>query len=168
MDNRQPSDSQALAARLRVLEDKEELRSLINAYQAASDDMDYGRQVSVFTPDGEFDTPIGVLRGPQAIKAALIAAETDFKFKFHMITNLEFVIDGEKATGRGNLLFTNLHNPSRPHLHDENGRAVGGSIGGGSYDWQFVRTSEGWRIKYQKLALTWFGSPMLPYTEKST
>jgi hypothetical protein len=168
MDNPHTSDSHAIAARLRLLEDKEELRSLINAYQAASDDMDYDRQVSVFTHDGEFETPIGILRGPHAIKAALAAAESGFRYKFHMMTNLEIMIKGEGATGHGQLLFVNLRSPSRPHLHDEEGRPVGGSIGGGSYDWQFVRTAEGWRVKYQKLVLTWFGSPMLPYAEKST
>jgi SnoaL-like domain len=168
MDNLHAGDSDAIAARLRLLEDKEELRSLINSYQAASDDMDYDGQVSVFTHDGEFEVPIGILRGPHAIKAALVAAETDFKYKFHMITNLEFVINGETATGRGNLMFVNLFNPSRPHLHDKDGRPAGGSVGGGSYDWQFVRTEEGWRVKRQKLVLTWLDSPMLPYAEKAT
>jgi hypothetical protein len=160
-------DNPAILTRLRLLEDKEDLRSLINRYQLAADELDYGGQAAVFTPDGEFETPIGVLRGREEIESALAGATEEAKVKFHTMSNLEFRVAGDRATGRANMNFVCIFDPQRPYLLSGEGCPVGGASGGGYYEWQFARVADGWWIKHQKLALTWYGSASLPYAERT-
>lgn len=148
--------------RLALLEDREALRSLINKYQRCADEWNYDGTTSCFTEDGVFEAPGQTFRGRAEMLATLPVVTSRAKQKFHMIANLEFDVQGDAATGHGCLHFVSIFDPAEPYLLDAEGRAVGGSNGGGYYDWRFVRTEEGWRIKHQKLVITWTGSPIGP------
>jgi SnoaL-like domain len=64
----------------------------------------------------------------------------------HYLHNTHVEIDGDRATGVGYMLVVGV--PDRATAGDHFDM-------GGSYDWEFVRTPEGWRVLKQHLTLTW-------------
>lgn len=152
-------------ARLRLLEDKHALRSLIGTYQRCADAWDYDGLTGCFAEDGIMENPLGRIEGRSEIKRRLSAATEKSKVKFHMIANLDFRVDGDTASGHGSLHYASIFDPERPWLLDEDGMPTGGANGGGHYDWSFVRLAEGWRISHLKLAVAWQGSRHVPHAK---
>src|SRR5262245_25239104 len=60
-------DLAKLAARVQVLEDREDIRALILAYGAAHDHRDYRTFASLFAKEGEWVGGLGSAKGPDAI-----------------------------------------------------------------------------------------------------
>jgi SnoaL-like domain len=136
-----------LARRLRVLEDKEALRTLLTRGWRALDRHDWDTWSACWADDAEFDFgPWGVTRGRAAIREAVIAAERAYPAMQHHLLNMQFEIDGDRATGIGYMWFVAIADAATPDRHLDLG---------GPYEWEFIRTDEGWRMQVQRLAVAW-------------
>ncbi len=138
---------EALQKRLRILEDKDELTALMNKYCLVSDTFDFKGYGDCFHKDGtlaysEFHTVSG--RENLAEKAR-IALER-YQGLQHSMTNMQFEIDGDKATGSANLILAATPDLSKPDVN---------FMFGGPYRWEFVRTEEGWRLWICRLSVVW-------------
>lgn len=129
--------------RLAVLEDKDAIRGLLMTGWRALDAHDWDTWEACWTPDAVLDFgPWGTIRGREVIRAQVVAAEEPYASMAHHILNAHFEIDGDRATGFGRMWFACLADASRLGEHYDIG---------GSYDWEFVRTPEGWRVHRQCL-----------------
>jgi hypothetical protein len=103
----------------------------------------------LFTEDAVFTIPgaFGILTGRKEIhdvsKAALAAL---YQTTQHYIVNLDFEIDGDSATGSGDLIYCALPDAGQP---------TGYYLTGGRYRWTFARTPAGWRIATASLNFLW-------------
>ena len=98
-------DIQALAARLRRLEDSEEIRALFLRYADCLDANDFAGYANLFASDGELLAQLGTAKGPAAIRALLEERlGTDIAkaraVSFHVISNPVIEVDGDRATAR--------------------------------------------------------------------
>ena len=92
----------ALEARLRRLEDAEEIRQLLLEYANALDAADYVRYANLFTEDGELDAQLGQAKGREAIISLLqerlgVDSERPRKPALHVIGQPDLRIDGDEA-----------------------------------------------------------------------
>ena len=138
---------ESLEKRLRLLEDKDAIMSLLNTYCMSADDHrweDFGR---CFLPDGVLGfEKWGDIVGQQKITAASSGAEDRFQGLQHSMTNMEIKVDGDEATCRCYLWFAATMDTSKPHEYH---------AFGGPYKFNFKRTPEGWRIARMQLKKIW-------------
>lgn len=136
-----------LEKRLQILEDKDQLASLLNRYCYIADARDWKGYSETFIEDGSMNYESWPsVRGREAIAKAA-SAEDIFEGLQHSMTNMQFEVDGsDKATGRAYLWFAATPKTSKP----EDNYAFGGP-----YHFQFVRTSEGWKISRMQLQKVW-------------
>jgi len=87
-----------------------------------------------------------VRRGRDTIRDTVVNAEAPYAAMMHYLHNMHFEVDGDRATGVGYMFFAGIADSSAPGEHFDMG---------GSYDWEFIRTEEGWRMLKQHLTLTW-------------
>lgn len=136
-----------LEARLQVLEDKEALASLMNRYCRTSDAKDWEAWSECFAEDAEFDFgPFGTHSGRQKIREVCEAAEEPYLAMQHSMTNLQFEVAGDTATGTAYLWFAGVQDPATPSKHYDIG---------GPYEWEFRRIPEGWRLSRMQLRIVW-------------
>jgi hypothetical protein len=136
-----------LEARVRILEDKEALASLMNRYCRSADAKDWEAWSMCFAQDAEFDFgPFGSHRGRQSIREVCEAAEAPYLAMQHSMTNMQFEIDGEVATGTASLWFVGVQDPADPSKHYDIG---------GPYKWTFQRTEQGWLLSRMHLLVVW-------------
>lgn len=129
------------------LVDKEQLHGLLVRGWRALDSKDYDAWIGCWTDDAELAFgPWDRLRGATTIKAAVIQAEDQYAAMFHYLLNTHFEVDGDHATGVGYMLFVGVPDSARPGDHFDMG---------GSYDWDFVRTGQGWKVARQHLSMVW-------------
>ncbi len=125
--------------RLRRLEDIEEIRRLKVRYFEACDGGFGGAQSHVpdeiagtFTVDGVWDGgPYGARAGRQAIGD--FYQQVPQCFAYTMLSEPVIDVDGDRATGRWNLLVYSSHGDQS-------------TLTGGTHHDEYSRTSEGWRI----------------------
>ncbi|KEF51666.1 uncharacterized protein A1O9_12301 [Exophiala aquamarina CBS 119918] len=136
-----------LERRLRVIEDREQLGALLNRYCYIADARDWKSYSETFTEDGSMHYESWPeVRGREAIAKAA-SAENIFEGLQHSMTNFQFEVDGsDRATGRSYLWFAATPRTANP--------ADNYSFGG-PYHFDFVRTSEGWRISRMRLKKIW-------------
>lgn len=140
-------DIDELTRRLRVLEDKEALRTLLTRGWRALDERDWDTWSACWADDAVFDFgPWGATRGRAAIREAVVAAEEGYAAMQHHILNMQFEVDGDRATGIGYMWFVAIADAGAPGQHLDLG---------GPYEWELVRTGEGWRVQVQKLSVAW-------------
>jgi hypothetical protein len=133
--------SSELLARLRELEDRQALASLMNRYVAAVDAFDWEAWGACWAPDAVADFGrSGALEGREAIVGAARARQSDYDGMQHLIANAEFDVTGDTAEGYGNLLFS----AAQPR------HAICGK-----YRWEFERGPAGWQIKRAFLKRLW-------------
>ena len=133
-------DLGALAARLQVLEDREEIRALILAYGQAHDHRDYRMFASLFATDGEWIGGLGSAKGPDAIFALM-----DEKIghnplpngsgTIHVMTNFQIEIDGDRASATTKWLYLTPNEDNSPKATYL-----------GHYDDQFIRENGRWKF----------------------
>ena len=92
-----------LEARLRRLEDVEEIQRLLLAYARCLDEGDYAGYSELFTEDGELNAQLGQAKGREAIRALLDRRLGDDdapprRKAFHLIGNPTIEVDGDRAT----------------------------------------------------------------------
>lgn len=94
------NDPDELRARLRRLEDLEEIRQLFVDYGHHLDAGDFEAYAALFADDGELLLgPVGRAKGREAIVALMTRVRAGATTKsFHLVTNPIVRLDGERAT----------------------------------------------------------------------
>jgi len=92
-----------LRARVRTLEDREEIRNLIQAYRKTLDDRDLRAFSELFAADGTWTGRSGTATGPEQIYSMLTATLPDNppapgSTLFHVNTDPAIEVDGDRAT----------------------------------------------------------------------
>ena len=133
-------DLESLAARIQVLEDREEIRALILAYGRAHDHRDYRAFANLFATNGEWIGGLGSAQGPEAIFALM--DETighdplpEGSGTFHVMTNEQITIDGDRASSTTKWLYITPADDDSPRLTYL-----------GHYDDQFIRENGRWKF----------------------
>jgi uncharacterized protein (TIGR02246 family) len=133
-------DVAALAKRVQILEDREEIRALILAYGQAHDHRDYRTYASLFAANGEWIGGLGSAKGPDAIFALMDKSIghnplPEGSGTFHVMTNDQIEIDGDRASATTKWLYITAAEDNSPKLTYL-----------GHYDDQFVRENGRWRF----------------------
>jgi uncharacterized protein (TIGR02246 family) len=134
------ADLESLAARIQILEDREEIRALILAYGQAHDHRDYRTFASLFAANGEWIGGLGSAQGPEAIFALLDDTighdpQPEGSGTFHVMTNEQIDIDGDRASATTKWLYitpSEDNSPKPTYL--------------GHYDDQFIRENGEWKF----------------------
>ena len=92
------SSTSELEARLRRLEDLEEIRALRIRYGQCLDGKDFVGMAELFTEDGELVAPLGVAKGRDAIAATIDQRLEELPAGYHYYSNTEIKLDGDRAT----------------------------------------------------------------------
>jgi ketosteroid isomerase-like protein len=125
----------ALEQRLRLLEDKEEIRALRDAYHACINDSRYAEIANLFTADAF--VRLGYLaeyRGRDAINAGFCGmGERERFFIKQYIHSHRIFVDGDQGTGHS-------------YLQATYGRFGTSYLVAGRYDDRYQRTANGWRF----------------------
>jgi ketosteroid isomerase-like protein len=128
----------SLEARVRLLEDAEEIRTLDAAYCRLLDDGDWPGLVQLFTPDGTFDG-LSVVTGRNALLAFFAGlADGGLTAFWHHVSNVEITVEGDTADVRS-LLWQPCVVDGVPH------------VAAGRYTDLLVRTGEGWRYAVKQV-----------------
>jgi uncharacterized protein (TIGR02246 family) len=132
---------ETLAARVQVLEDREEIRSLIMAYGAAHDARDYRAFAELFAEnDGEWVGGMGSAKGREAIFELMDSTighnpQPGGSGTYHILTNDQIVIDGDRASATTKWIYltpTAERNPQMVFL--------------GHYNDEFIRENGRWKF----------------------
>ena len=150
----QAQDIAGLAARLQVLEDREEIRQLILSYGEAHDHRDYRSFASLFAREGEWIGGLGSAKGPEAIFALLDRTIghnplPDGSGTVHMMSNFQIEVEGDRATAVTKWLYLTPGDDDSPRTTYL-----------GHYNDDFIRENGRWRfLRRQSVSDI---SPMLP------
>ncbi|OAL25786.1 hypothetical protein AYO20_10341 [Fonsecaea nubica] len=137
-----------LESRLKILEDRQQLQTLLNRYCTIADAKDWKGYADTYIDDGAIMTfeSWGDVVGKENI-AKTASAEQVFDGLQHTMTNMEFAVDGsDRATGTAYLWFCATPDTSKPEIH---------YAFGGPYRFEFQRTAKGWRISHMWLKKIW-------------
>jgi len=139
--------------RLKLLEDKAALLSLMNSYRSSSDRGDTDAWADCWTGDAILELPSEPVRlvGKANIRERALQNKTRFKARQHVLSNLEFTVHGDTAAGTGTLVFIGLPDPRLPEKNIQFG---------GHYEWDYLRTNNTWKIKRMRLSIIWSGSQL--------
>ncbi len=131
---------ESLAARVQVLEDREEIRALILAYGTAHDHRDYRTFASLFAANGEWVGGMGTAKGPQAIfelmdKTIGHHPMPNGSGTYHVLTNDDIKIDGDTAAATTKWIYITPGDDGAPKL-----------VFLGHYNDKFVRENGRWKF----------------------
>jgi hypothetical protein len=132
-----------IQARLKRLEDVEEIRQLFNAYGRLADDKDWTGYSELFAEDGVFDSQhsIGTVTGSHEIRDRLGSAYGDDPADaLHLFHNIDIAVDGDRATAKS--IWTFLRPGSNGYPPQV--------LMMGQYNDVLVRTSAGWKFQLRK------------------
>lgn len=142
-----PLDDDHFARRLRHLEDKESLRALMIHGWRALDRKDWRTWITCWSQDAVLEFgPWERVHGRDAILTKVVEAEAPYTTMQHHILNMDFEVQGDRATGVGYMWFVAVAGAgavSSPYAM------------GGPYDWEFSRGTDGWRLTRQRLGVWW-------------
>ncbi len=125
-------------ARLRRLEDLEEIRQLFVDYGHLLDLGDYAAYAQLFAEDGELMLgPLGRAKGPQEIEAMMV--RVGGTSSLHLITSPIVTLDGDQASAR--VMWTVINRA-------EDGTPVVGMIG--HHEDELVREGRRWRFRLRR------------------
>jgi SnoaL-like domain len=125
-------------ARLRRLEDLEEIRQLFVDYGHLLDLGDYAAYAQLFAEDGELMLgPLGRARGPQEIEALMV--RVGGTGSIHLITSPIVTLDGDQASAR--VMWTVVNRA-------EDGTPVVGMVG--HHEDDLVREGGRWRFRRRR------------------
>jgi uncharacterized protein (TIGR02246 family) len=89
-----------VAARLRRLEDLEEIRALRIAYGHRLDSKDFAGLADLFADDGELVAPLGTAKGRAAITETLVNRLDGIPAGYHYYSNTAITLAGDRAKMR--------------------------------------------------------------------
>jgi ketosteroid isomerase-like protein len=137
----------ALHARLRRLEDIEEIRDLRRCYHWFINDALFERMAEIYTADGIVDMgPLVHVQGTRAIVDFYLSVPRNVDFVIQYIHNHIVEVDGDLATG---LSYFDAR-------YAQDGESV---IVAARLDERYRRTADGWRIA-ETLVHVYFGVPV--------
>jgi uncharacterized protein (TIGR02246 family) len=133
-------DLESLAARVRVLEDREAIRALILAYGEAHDHRDYRTFANLFASNGEWVGGLGSAKGPEAIFELMDRTighdpKPNGSGTYHVMTNEQIEIDGDRASATTKWLYVTPGESNTPTL-----------VFLGRYLDEFVRENGEWKF----------------------
>lgn len=133
-------DLESLAARVQVLEDREEIRALILAYGQAHDHRDYRMFASLFATDGEWIGGLGSAKGPAAIFELMDSTIghnplPEGSGTIHVMSNFQIEIDGDRASSTTKWLYLTPGDDDSPKTTFL-----------GHYDDEFIRENGQWKF----------------------
>ncbi len=131
---------------LQTLIDRAEITDLLTRYARAVDRQDWGLFRSVFTADARIDyTQVGGVAGDvEEVVGFLTPTMAMFEAVQHLISNIEFEIDGDEARVTA-MVYNPLKLPDTPMWAT-----------GGWYHHKLVRTAGGWRSRSLVEEAGWF------------
>jgi uncharacterized protein (TIGR02246 family) len=136
----QPARSGSVEARLQRVEDDLAIRRILVDYAAFLDGRDYDRYAALFAPDGSWTNATGAHQGRAAIRQMLAGtlgpAGAPNRANFHIISNPQVDVDGDRATATSRYLFV---------MRGSDGRPVPSLAG--IYRDELVRRDGRWQIK---------------------
>jgi uncharacterized protein (TIGR02246 family) len=149
-----PEDRGTLEARLRRLEDIEEIRQLLLAYARCLDAGDYVGYAQLFAPDGELHAQLGQAKGREAIVALLeqrlgSAPERPRKTAYHLVGTPVLEVDGDRATSTVFWAYI---------THDDEGFPI--ILQAGHYRDDLARVDGAWRFRRRDISRDLGFSPL--------
>lgn len=140
------SDMFDMEARIRRIEDRIALEDLLAQYRNLCDAGNYEEWSLLFTEDCVFSIevarssgPFGTQDGRQEIYEKSVKNNRgNWDSTMHVLTNPEFTLDGDKASGTVDMLYYAV--PKGATTMNEY------FMDGGRYDCSYVRTEDGWKI----------------------
>lgn len=147
MVERPGKDSQAeILRRLTDLEAKAELATLMNLYCRTADTKDWDGWGRCFSEDAVYAGPFGEIKGRAEIQQVGRSRHENNLLLQHSITNMEFDVHGDEATGTASLLFFGTRSSDDLAQHADRG---------GHYTLEFRRAEGQWRIVRNELVIVW-------------
>lgn len=137
----QSDDVTRVAARVQVLEDREEIRALIMAYGAAHDARHYRAFAELFAEhEGEWVGGMGSAKGRDAIFDLMDRTighnpQPGGSGTYHVMTNDQIVIDGDRASAVTKWIYLTPNESNNPQM-----------VFLGHYDDQFIREDGKWKF----------------------
>jgi 3-phenylpropionate/cinnamic acid dioxygenase small subunit len=126
--------------------DEQAVQAVLFRYASALDARDWARLRTCFTPDAVVTyEAIGQLRGYEEVEALVRRVLGPLAATQHIVSNVEVVVDGDRATSRCNLQSMHVREtPSGDNF-----------IVAGVYTDELRRTPDGWRIARRQLQRVW-------------
>jgi ketosteroid isomerase-like protein len=148
------SREEALEARLRRLEDLEEIRALLVEYARCLDAADYVGYSELFTEDGVLAAQLGEARGRRAIRELLDkrlgdGGERALRKAFHHIGQPTIAVDGDRATSRVLWFFVTHDDGDYPLILQH-----------GHYEDELAREDGRWRFRRRTITRDFGYSPL--------
>jgi len=134
------TELEALAGRVRTLEDREDIRALILAYGTAHDHRDYRTFAALFAKEGEWVGGLGSAKGPEAIFELMDRTighdpKPNGSGTYHVMTNDQIKIDGNAASATTKWIYLTPGADAAPRM-----------VYLGHYDDKFIRENGEWRF----------------------
>jgi hypothetical protein len=139
-----------LRARVRVLEDREEIRNLLQEYRRTLDARDMRAYSALFAAEGSWSGKSGTATGPDGIHDMLVAVlpgnpPAPGATLWHWISDPTIVVDGDRATASSLWMHVRRGDDDRPELP---------TLGG--YEDELIREDGRWRFLRRSV------SPLVP------
>ena len=128
----------SLAARVQVLADKEEIRTVLVNYGRTLDAHDFLAYSHLFAQEGEWIGGFGSVKGPAAIEAFMIkniGAPGKPSGTYHLLTNFIIDVHGDSATAWSRWAFVVPGADKKPSIAQ-----------GGHYEDTLVRENGQWKF----------------------
>jgi SnoaL-like domain len=142
--------SVSVEARLRRLEDIEEIRRVILDYGRLLDARDFKGYSLLFAENGEWDGGFGKAAGPKAIEEMMVRSMGDgsgpARANYHLMSSIEIDVDGDAAKAWSRWTFIMSNDENRPAL-----------VVAGQYNDTFVHERGRW--KFLRRVVTAEGPP---------
>jgi uncharacterized protein (TIGR02246 family) len=134
-----------LEQRLRVLEDREEIRNLLQEYRRTLDLRDLRAFSELYADDGSWSGASGTATGPNAIHDMLVAALPEnlpapSATLWHWITDPAITVDGDRATAQSFWMHVRRSDGDTPLLPTL-----------GHYQDDLVRENGRWRFQLRRV-----------------
>ncbi len=128
----------SLAARVQLLEDREEIRNLLIDYGRLLDARDFAGYSRLFAKEGEWVGGFGSTKGPAAIQAFMEKniRGANTAHTYHILSNFRIEVHGDSATAWSRWAFVTPGPDQRPVIAQ-----------GGHYDDTLIRENGRWKFK---------------------
>jgi 3-phenylpropionate/cinnamic acid dioxygenase small subunit len=136
----------ALERRISELEDRLAIQGLLDGYAATLDARDWAGFEACFTDDAVTSYSWGSFETSAELGRAIVGVLEPFSVTEHIIANVQIELDGDRARSHAKLwvICVAPEDPPGEHL-----------VEGGSYECEYRRGPDGWRIQRLTLTLDW-------------
>ena len=135
----------SLAARIKTIEDREEIQSVLLNYGRFLDARRLADYANLFAKDGEWVGGFGTMKTPKAIQDFMeknIGTGANATHTYHLLSNFMIDVKGEQATAWSRWAFITATPDQKPNMAQ-----------GGHYEDKLVREDGKWKFQ-QRIAFT--------------